>query len=136
MLVVREVLRSLSFIAILNFHKMLFHDYQTSLLFLNLFCISFFQMHRALRPQDEVAKRITRNHREENIQKLRHVEEKYKQRQADMRPKPSFKLKRFQYSNVLYLLCSAFSRSSLILGYSFSSDFNAFFDMIVLSPNR
>lgn len=53
-------------------------------------------MHRALRPQDEVARRVVRNHHNANLKNLRQTEEDFKQRQADRQPRPSFKLKRFR----------------------------------------
>ena len=53
-------------------------------------------MHRALRPQDEVARRVVRNHHSANLKNLRQTEEDFKQRQAERKPRPCFKLKRFQ----------------------------------------
>ena len=61
-----------------------------------------YQMHRALRPQDEVARRVVRNHHSANLKNLRQTEEEFKQRQAERQPRPSFKLKRFQFALLLY----------------------------------
>jgi len=55
------------------------------------------EMQRALRPQDEISKRIIRNHHESNVQQLREAEQTHKQRRQDSQSRPAFKMKRFQH---------------------------------------
>lgn len=72
------------------------------------------QMHRALRPQDEVARRVVRNHHNANLKNLRQTEEDFKQRQADRQPRPSFKLKRFRFESQSNRLCVQISHYSKV----------------------
>lgn len=59
-------------------------------------------MHQALRPQDEIDQRLTRDHHVANVRSIRTFAKSYRDRQ----PQPqesAFKLKKFQYFNCFYL---------------------------------